>query len=91
VTSDAEWIALSGAISTLPISGWIGYSDQAVEGTWVAVSGFTGYTPTGRADFWAAGGPPAPNTGLNAALINSSGQVTAVPDTYREPFICRVP
>ena len=91
VTSVAEWLALSAALVAFPFSGWIGYSDQAVEGTWVAVGGFTGYTPTSRNDFWAAGSPPAPNPSQNASSINFGGQVTDAPGAYQLNFVCRVP
>lgn len=91
VTSDAEWLALkSAAASGVVRGGWIGYSDAATEGTWIAVGGFTGYDPTTRADFWTSG---APNGGVdeNAAQLLETGLVNDAPESFFMFFLCRSP
>lgn len=90
--SAAEWTAFKAAWTdrTMSWSAWIGYTDAAVEGTWVAVSGFTGFDPTTRTDFWEQGEPnggPAENN----AQIYLNGNVNDADDSYLLPFICRVP
>ena len=91
VTSDAEWIALSTAISTgaFPAQGWFGYTDSAVEGTWAPVTSATTYSPSGRTDFWAPGEPSDTSMSENALQLFNSGLANDASDTTELPFICR--
>jgi len=57
--SAAEWAAFRVVALNrdFKVGSYLGYSDLAVDGTWVATSGFTGYDPTAGIDFWAPGQP----------------------------------
>ncbi|MGV3619240.1 MAG: C-type lectin domain-containing protein, partial [Archangium sp.] len=90
--SAMEWSAFSAGVSdgTLFSDAWLGYSDTATEGTWVAAGGTSTYDPTGGTDFWA---PNEPNGGVdeNAAMIYPSGLVNDGDATDQHPFFCRAP
>lgn len=91
-TSTAEWAAMKAATvdGTFGWASWIGYSDAMVEGTWVAQSGFTGYSPTSEMNFWGFG-EPSGGTTENAMELMSNGLVNDLPATELRAFICRVP
>lgn len=93
VTSDAEWIALSTAVSTraFPAQGWIGYSDAIAEGTWIVVGGFMGYLPTSRTDFWSPGEPSDTSSSENQVELYASGLANDAPAATELTFICRLP
>lgn len=91
VQSDAEWAALKLAVMDGQVTdGWLGYSDAITEGTWTAVGGFTGYSPTSRMDFWAPGEPNGA-TGENAAELMSGGLVNDLDGSLTRAFLCRGP
>lgn len=90
VTSDDEWDALKASVSASLHTAWVGYSDEAVEGEWRALSGFADYTPTTRPDFWASS--PGTNPSLNAAMLtNGLVRPAATSGTLAEGFVCRGP
>jgi hypothetical protein len=93
VTSDAEWVALTAASASGLIfsGGWLGYTDAAVEGTWVATSGFTAYSPFARTDFWSTSQPSDISNTENALELRFDGRVNDSTGTQPLPFFCRVP
>jgi hypothetical protein len=88
--SDAEWTALSAAARGGQVGpGWLGYSDEAMDGTWVNFAMST-YDPTLRMDFWALGEPGGGLLEGGAELL-PSGRVNDLDGTLLRPFLCRVP
>lgn len=91
VQSDAEWAALKMAVVDGQVTdGWLGYSDATTEGTWTAVGGYMGYSPTSRMDFWAPGEPNGA-TGENAAELMQAGLVNDLDGSLTRAFLCRGP
>lgn len=93
--SAAEWTAFSSAVydGQLFSDAWIGYSDQATEGTWVASGGGSTYDPVTDTTitFWAPGEPNDTTHGENAAQIHWSGRVNDGNAMDAMRFYCRVP
>ncbi len=92
ITSATEWAAVKAAVSDglLGWPAWIGYSDAAAEGTWVAVNGSSAYDVTGATDFWSPGEPNG-GTAENYIELMTNGLANDLPGTEQRAFICRVP
>ncbi len=89
--SAEEWSALQAAAQRGEVvhGAYLGYSDVAEEGTWVALGGFTAFDPVAGESFWAAGEPN--NQGdEDFAQIYESGLVNDIPDGA-STAVCRVP
>ncbi len=87
--SAIEWSTFSTAVMNGQLStGWIGYSDEVLEGTFVAVSGFTTYSPVSEMNFWDTS---EPSGGEHFVEVVGNGRANDLPDTYNRRFFCRTP
>lgn len=87
----AEWTAFSTAVYDGELSpGYVGYSDEATEGTWEAASGFTAYDVTAESTFWAQGEPNGEEA-ENYVEIIWSGRANDTPGDDIQSFYCRTP
>ncbi len=90
-TSDAEWLAFKAKTLKYQTTSWIGYSDEATEGTWLALNGFSAYSPTSRPDFWQSGAAPVDAAhALNGAVVTLGTVTDAATTSTASGFICRV-
>lgn len=87
--SAIEWSTFSTAVAAGDLgTGWIGYSDDAVEGTFVAVSGFTTYSPTSETNFWDLN---EPSGNEHAVEVIGNGLANDLSPNNSRHFFCRTP
>jgi hypothetical protein len=94
-SSDADWLAFSaGKVAAFPqLGGWFGYTDAAVEGTWVAVDPSAGFVPSvDDATFWQKStGEPNGGTSENCTGFYQNGLVNDAGCSGQYNFWCRTP
>ncbi len=91
--SAAEWTSFAaGVVSGASPAGYLGYSDTATEGSFVAVSGFAAYNPTtdGTLTFFNADEPNG-GTAENALEVLPTGLVNDLDPASARTALCRVP
>jgi hypothetical protein len=95
-----EWVGFQvaaadggGFPSVVNYNLWLGYSDQVTEGTWLAESGFTGYTPMTDTDagFWNAGEPNNSLGAENWSEYYTEGVANDTVSTTPDFPVCRTP
>ncbi len=93
--SHDEWVNFQATAmdAGFPSAMWLGYSDRVTEGTWLAESGFTGYTPMTDPDagFWAQGQPDNGNGVENWSEFYNSGVANDIASTANDYPVCRTP
>lgn len=93
--TDADWKTFRDAFvadKLLAATPWVGYTDAAVEGTWLAPTGVTaGYLPAvGDTTFWSPGQPDNSNGNENCAQVfDANGLVNDVDCANPLAFVCR--
>ncbi|MBS2021247.1 MAG: C-type lectin domain-containing protein [Deltaproteobacteria bacterium] len=90
VKSSAEFADVRALFTQQRVApGWLGYTDAAAHGTWVA-SGATSYDVTAHAGFWADKEPNS-SPGSDCATMDKTGLASAALCLNELPALCRVP